>query len=511
VSAENLGVALELAGAGIFVFPAIVVWNDATKKLDKRPAISGWRDAASTDPQQIEQWWATFPAAVPGIELGRSGLFVVDLDRHAGGADGVAAFKTFRGDNPAPRCPSVKTASGGYHLYFRQPEGGPLGNRTGTLPPGVDIRGDGGWTVAPGAVFEHWRWGNSVDLSAPPAVPDWIVSAIRTRKNAEYSAGPSPKAAGKRERTYAERALNNAADKVAAAKRGTRNGELNTAAFCMGTMIGAGWLGHATVEGKLWDAAASCGLLADDGAHAVRSTIKSGIEAGVKQPHANLQDRDEDRAESTPERAPAKPHDPAAWREGAFTAADLQGMEFTPTAWLVPNIIPSEGVALLASRPKFGKSWLAYDLCIGATADRYILGDIKPRQGDVLYLALEDSKRRLQRRMDKLLPAFNSKWPSRLTLTTEWKRFHEGGIADIRSWHDHTKAEGGRPILVIVDVLAKARKPTGNRPAYEADYEALTGLAKLAHELAIAIIVVHHVRKMQSDDLMEMVCAFRRS
>ena len=44
----------------------------------------------------------------------------------------------------------------------------------------------------------------------------------------------------------------------------------------MGTMIGAGWVGHATVEGKLWDAATSCGLLADDGAHAVRSTIKSG-------------------------------------------------------------------------------------------------------------------------------------------------------------------------------------------------------------------------------------------
>ena len=222
---QNLSTALALAEAGVHVFPAIVVWNDATQKLDKRPAISGWREAASTDPQQIARWWATFPAAVPGIELGRSGLFVVDLDRHAGGADGVAAFKSFRGDNPAPRCPSVKTASGGYHLYFRQPDGDPLGNRTGILPPGIDIRGDGGWTVAPGAVFEGWHWGNTVDLSAPPAVPDWIVSAIRARK-VEYSGGPPPNPIGKRERTYAEHALNNAAHRQPRPAHETANSTL---------------------------------------------------------------------------------------------------------------------------------------------------------------------------------------------------------------------------------------------------------------------------------------------
>ena len=122
----------------------------------------------------------------------------------------------------------------------------------------------------------------------------------------------------------------------------------------------------------------------------------------------------------------------------------------------------------------------------------------------MLYLALEDSKRRLQRRMNKLLP-FGSTWPKRLTLTTEWRRLHEGGIEDIRAWHDETKAQGGNPILAVIDVLAKVRAPTGNRPAYEADYAALAGITKLANELGIAILVVHHIRKMQADDLMEMV------
>src|SRR5262249_50545487 len=157
----------------VLIFPALVAWNDTTKKLDKKPAITGWREAATTDPGQLQRWWNAYPRAVPGVELGRSNLFVVDLDRHPGGADGVIAFKAFRGNKPVPECLTAKSAAGGYHLYFRQPEGEKLGNRAGSLPKGVDCRGDGGWTVAPGAVFEKWRWGNPVDLSPAPAIPDW--------------------------------------------------------------------------------------------------------------------------------------------------------------------------------------------------------------------------------------------------------------------------------------------------------------------------------------------------
>jgi hypothetical protein len=200
------------------------------------------------------------------------------------------------------------------------------------------------------------------------------------------------------------------------------------------------------------------------------------------------------------------PPSPATWQQAAFTAEQLRLMTFEPIAWIVPEIIPAEGVTLLCSRPKFGKSWLAYDLCIGATTNRFILGEIKPAQGDVLYLALEDSRRRLQRRMTKLLPTFSGKWPDKLTITTEWRRLHEGGLDDIRAWHQDAKAKVGNPILVVIDVLAKVRKPTGGtRSVYEADYEALTGLHRLSHELGIAILVVHHTRKAAADDLMETV------
>ena len=201
-----------------------------------------------------------------------------------------------------------------------------------------------------------------------------------------------------------------------------------------------------------------------------------------------------------PDKHPGEP----PWKQGALTAEELQAMKFPATSFLIEDIIPAEGVTLLCSKPKFGKSWFVYDLCIGITMNRFILGEIKPAQGDVLYLALEDSEHRLQRRMAKLVPS-GAPWPSTLTLKTEWRRLHEGGLDDIHAWHADTKYKGGKPILAIIDVLAKVRKPAGNRQLYEADYEALTGLARLAAKLGLAIVVVHHTRKMASDDLMDTV------
>jgi hypothetical protein len=117
----------------------------------------------------------------------------------------------------------------------------------------------------------------------------------------------------------------------------------------------------------------------------------------------------------------SQPH----WRQHAITAEQLQHKVFDPISFVIPDLIPAEGVTLLCAKPKAGKSWLALDLGVAATADRFVLGQIKPLQGDVLYLALEDSERRLQRRIAKLLPTFNRAWPSRLTLVRGWRRVNE--------------------------------------------------------------------------------------
>ena len=136
---ENLSAALALASAGIKIFPA---------GADKRPLLKGWQDAATCNADQINTWWE-HAAALPAIPCGQNNLLVIDCDRHSGGADGVAAFKSLVAAHGAlPRqVPLVKTPNGGLHVYFRQPNGEALGNGRGSLPPGIDVRGAGGFVV----------------------------------------------------------------------------------------------------------------------------------------------------------------------------------------------------------------------------------------------------------------------------------------------------------------------------------------------------------------------------
>jgi hypothetical protein len=187
------------------------------------------------------------------------------------------------------------------------------------------------------------------------------------------------------------------------------------------------------------------------------------------------------------------------WRSSVITASDLKSKTFSPVKYVVPGYI-AEGVTIFAGKPKIGKSWLLYDVCLATAADRFVLGDIKPTQGDVLYLALEDSQRRLKKRLDKLWP--HGDWPDRLTLTTEWKRADQGGLDDIAEWCDSVR----NPVLIVVDTLEKLRPAAkNNAAAYSTDYLAIAGLHKLAHARGIAIVVIHHVRKMEADDPFDMV------
>jgi hypothetical protein len=177
-----------------------------------------------------------------------------------------------------------------------------------------------------------------------------------------------------------------------------------------------------------------------------------------------------------------------------FTAADLKLMIFPPIKWVVPRFI-TEGLTIFAGNPKIGKSWFMYDVAIAVAAGRFCLGDIKPEQGDVLYLALEDNQRRLQTRMRKILGA-EAQWPERLHLCAmSWPQAPEG-VNHIRAWLKSVD----KPRLVVIDVLTKFRAPPTNRDnPYQSDYASMTGLQELALEFGVAIVVVHHTRKSTAD------------
>ncbi len=176
------------------------------------------------------------------------------------------------------------------------------------------------------------------------------------------------------------------------------------------------------------------------------------------------------------------------------SARELRRREFEPIRYVVPGYI-AEGCTLLAGRPKLGKSWLVLEMGLAVAMGEACLGGIACEQGDVLYLALEDNERRLQKRIDKVLGPLHE-WPESLHYETEWPRANEGGIEAIRDWI--TSAQN--PRLVIVDVLAMFRPASGARDnQYEADYHAIKGLQALASKFGVAIIVVHHTRKGGSD------------
>nr|SBO91133.1 DNA repair protein RadA [Nonomuraea gerenzanensis] len=108
------------------------------------------------------------------------------------------------------------------------------------------------------------------------------------------------------------------------------------------------------------------------------------------------------------------PGQPVPFRT-SWTADELMAMTFPEPRWAVPGII-AEGLSLLAGPPKVGKSWLSLGLGIAVASGAKALEAIELEPGPVLYLALEDTARRLQNRMGKILSGQPA--PRDLTLAT---------------------------------------------------------------------------------------------
>lgn len=186
------------------------------------------------------------------------------------------------------------------------------------------------------------------------------------------------------------------------------------------------------------------------------------------------------------------PEKPRAF--GTQSAADLLDEVLPEINWIVPGMLP-EGLTILSGKAKLGKSWLLLSTGIAVAMGGFVLGSIRVEAGDVLYLALEDNKRRLQKRLNKLLPT--GARPERLNYETTCKGLEAGLVEDLRDWIESRKA----PRLIIVDVLNRVRP--AQRPGemiYDYDVRCLVGLQGLAAEYGLAIVVVHHNRKAESED-----------
>jgi hypothetical protein len=298
---HNLQIALQWAAAGAAVFPVEIVAT--AKGVEKKPRIK-WRDNSTTESEIIRKWWGMWPDSVTGIDLAKTGLVVLDGDRH-GGPDGVEAlsqlFKEHRLD--ASAIPMVVTQGHGRHAWFKQPtDVDPLGNRDKAVrDAGINVRGHGGFVVAPGSRLSNG--GDYIRLPGTPStlesfkngsipiLPPALVELLRAPKAPQQTNNILPPS-GSREQSYAEAALRNQANALAAMPpESGRNNELNTAALKLGHQVAAGRIDQAAVEQALYRASEANGLIRDTSPSAVRNTISSGLKAGMTEPSPPLRDR----------------------------------------------------------------------------------------------------------------------------------------------------------------------------------------------------------------------------
>ncbi len=183
-----------------------------------------------------------------------------------------------------------------------------------------------------------------------------------------------------------------------------------------------------------------------------------------------------------------------------ITAADLMRKEFPEPRWAVPGLFP-EGMTLLVGSPKLGKSWLGLNVAVAIALGGRAVGTIPVDQGDVLYLALEDTERRLQERLETVLRGHPA--PECLHITTAWPTLDDGGMTHLRGWlASHRNAR-----LVIIDTFAKIRGASGamNQNLYSGDYAAAGQIKRVADDFGVAVVLVHHTRKAEAADPLDMV------
>jgi hypothetical protein len=165
------------------------------------------------------------------------------------------------------------------------------------------------------------------------------------------------------------------------------------------------------------------------------------------------------------------------------------------TRFIVDRLLP-EGLHILAGAPKIGKSWLALQLCLSVVKGEPVW-DFATTSGTVLYLCLEDSFTRIQNRLFQI----TEDAPPTLHFATLAGSIGNGLEEQLKEF----LLEQPRTSLVVIDTLQKVRQSGDAANPYANDYRDISALKQLADSYGIAILLIHHLRKMNDDDPLNMI------
>ncbi len=179
-----------------------------------------------------------------------------------------------------------------------------------------------------------------------------------------------------------------------------------------------------------------------------------------------------------------------------ITSKELLEKEFPEPNWIIKDLIP-EGLTLFCGRPKIGKSWLALQIAADISVGQPVLAKYSSEPIQVLYLALEDTQRRLQGRFKTI----SGNGSDNLCFYTDWSR-GSPGIAHLRKRLETKEFEHTK--LVVIDTLARFL-PQCDMNDYSQIYPLVADIKSIADKYGCAIICLHHTRKSNADDFIDTV------
>ena len=160
-----------------------------------------------------------------------------------------------------------------------------------------------------------------------------------------------------------------------------------------------------------------------------------------------------------------------------ISAEELLSTPLPPVKWIIPDLLPA-GLALFAGPSKAGKSWLTLWLCLQVAQGKPMWGrEIEPHT--VLYLSLEDTFNRLQKRLLQLVGSEEA--PERLVMQTECSSIGQGLEEQLVSFIYQNPDTG----LIVIDTLQKVRSNDQNNSMYASDYKEISALKALADKYNI--------------------------
>lgn len=367
---------------------------------------------AATDPGTIRDWWRRWPWANVAVATGAgSGIVVLDVDVDKGGADSLTTLRT---EVDIPATLTSHTGGGGLHLVFTHP-GQPVKTRARAFGAGLDVRGDGGYIIAPPSTHitgNHYTWEDEATPLAPfPVLLRQQLAATRVevprtvvplrRQGDRHGDGGTP---------YGLTALNRMVDELLATPEGARNATLNATVYAAARLIAGGELEHDPTLTVLSAAATGIGL----GRVEIDRTIASATGAGMASPKtAPPRDRGQSPSVSSTKRAvPDDGWVPPDHEDGADVGPPPDAPPAAPQAieihdfldadedeydWLIPGLLERGDRVILTGPEGGGKSTLLRQLTIqaGAGIHPFTCEQIDPVR--VLYVDLENSRAHVRR------------------------------------------------------------------------------------------------------------------